>query len=182
MHTESVDDRSWPTSETTTDDELAALARRAARLDHTLKTMEALEAFRTEAAALRAELRAIRETTQPVSPPRPQWTPGGLPDGLLRLFVEATFLVAVAVTVSALDLGRAAIVTVMGSAWLLTALFEAFATRGFGAGWSGPAYWPLPANPAPRPASGPQAPIEHTLVGELPARAPDTRSEGTASG
>jgi len=182
MHTAPVHDNSWPTSETSNDADLAALARRAARLDHTLKTMEALEAFRTEAAALRAELRAVRDAAARPAPaqPAPQWTPRELPEGLLRLVGEAGFLVAIAATVSSLDLGRPAIVTVMGSAWLLTALFEAFATRGFGSAWAGPAYWPLPANPAPAPANGAQPPFEHTLVGELQARVPEARPEQPA--
>ena len=150
-----MDDQAWPTSETTGDE--LALARRAARLDHTLKTMEALEAFRGEAAALRAELRELRESQATRPAARRGISPAELPEGLARLLVEAGFLIAVAVIVSLAELGRPEILAVMVGAWLLTALFEALATRGVDAPWARPAYV-LP--PRPRPVQ----PLEHTIV------------------
>ena len=174
MHTADMEDSAWPTSETA-DDELAAVARRAARLDHTLRTMEALDAFRTEAAALRAELHELREArAAPTQPKPPVAIAIGLPDGVARLLVEAGFLVAVAVVVWLAELSKPAILAVMGSAWLATAAAEALWTRRIEASWSHQAAWPLP----PTQTNG-SATLGHTLIetGPRPELPPATEPE-----
>ena len=120
---------SWPSS-TDVGGDTGTFERRAARLEHTLKTLEALDAFRAEAAALRREMETFREQQRAARkpPPRQPWQRRELPDGIARLALEAVFLVVVALALALMDVSKVTVVATMGAAWLVAAVFEAAAT------------------------------------------------------
>ena len=141
---------SWPGAppwETDSD----SLSSHAAELERTLRALEAIEAFRAEAAALRAELLAARA-------PRLRETAYRRPSVQLagdtwRLIVEAAFIVAVAVVARVVHLDRLRIVLAMAGAWLLVAVLEAVAWRRSESAWPSPAAMQeIPVPPA-RPAT-----------------------------
>jgi hypothetical protein len=119
-------DDSWPASPRA--DELSdSISTHAAEIERTLRALEAVEAFRAEAAALRAELHAVngppvRQSFRPIAAPE-------LSPGAWRLMVEAGFLVGVAIAAWAFRLHRLPIIAVMGAAWLMVAVIEAIAWR-----------------------------------------------------
>jgi hypothetical protein len=118
-------DDSWPASPRA--EELSdSISRHAAEIERALLALEAVEAFRAEAAALRADLQAAK--AQPAR--RPVFSPIVAPElspGTWRLIVEAGFLVGVAVAAWAFRLHRLEIVIAMGTAWLIVAVVEAIA-------------------------------------------------------
>jgi hypothetical protein len=120
-------DDSWPASPRA--EELSdSISSHAVEVERTLRALEAVEAFRAEAAALRAELHAARAPAARPPARRGAVTPG-LSAATWRLIIEAGFLVAVAVATWALELSRLWIVVVMAGAWLLVAVIEAIAWR-----------------------------------------------------
>ena len=120
---------SWPSS-TDVGGDTGTFERRAARREHTLKTLEALDAFRAEAAALRADMETFREQQRAARkpPPRRPWEQRQLPDGFARLALEAVFLVVVAFALALLDVSKVAVVVTMGVAWIVAAVFESVAS------------------------------------------------------
>ena len=119
-------DDSWPASQRA--EELSdSISSHAVEVERTLRALEAVEAFRAEAAALRAELHAARAPARP--PARRAAVTPGLSGATWRLIIEAGFLVAVAVATWALELSRLWIVVVMAGAWLLVAVIEGIAWR-----------------------------------------------------
>lgn len=131
----------WPTSESVYDDG-GAIARRAGQLEHTLRTLEALDAFRVEASALRAEIQQLRAFEQQPRAARRAWPRASLPNGLGRLLTEVAILLTVAVTVGLLDVSSLGILAAMGATWFVLALFEVIA--------SGALVRPLPVYPPAR--------------------------------
>ena len=76
-----------------------AFYRHLARLDATLRTIEAVEVFRDQAGELRKELRALRSAGWTQQPWLPSYSPReqvrvGLPEAVARWAVEACFVVA----------------------------------------------------------------------------------------
>jgi hypothetical protein len=168
-------DDSWPASPRA--DELSdSISRHAAEIERTLLALEAVEAFRAEAAALRAELHAAKTAPGRRPPFRPLPAPEISP-GAWRLMVECGFLVGVAIAAWAFRLDRLEIIIAMGAAWLLVAVVEAVAWRR--SEFVYPFSPPLPARPpvhaapappvsAPVPAADPwpepSEPVELTTV------------------
>jgi hypothetical protein len=144
-------DDSWPASPRA--EEISdSISGHAAEVERTLRALEAVEAFRAEAAALRAELHAAR----PQVARRPAFRPVAGPElspSTWRLMIEAGFLVGVAVVAWAIHLKRLEIVLVMAGAWMLVALLEALAWRRTETSY--PLPLPSPAAPAPEPAYEP---------------------------
>jgi hypothetical protein len=155
---------SWPSS---VDDEPSdSISARAVEIERALRTLEAVEAFRAEAAALRAELQAARAPLARRPYRRRAPTPD-LPEGTWRLILEAALIVAVAVVVWAVGLHRRDIVLTMVGAWVLVALVEAIASRRSELRWSPP---PPPVQPvaAAPPVPVPEPPEEVFLPPLLP--------------
>jgi hypothetical protein len=170
----SVDDP-WPTSERLQEDE-GTLTRRAARLEHTLVTLEALEAFRVEAVALRAEIQQLLAAQQPLPQPKPRraWRRPALPDGLARILAEIVVLVTVAVVLGLLEVDRLGIVLAMGATWLVLALFETIASGALVRAPVSYAPPPVPRASAPTPAPAEEPAAEElTIVAPAPAPASD---------
>jgi hypothetical protein len=120
-------DDSWPASPRA--DELSdSISRHAAEIERTLLALEAVEAFRAEAAALRAELHAAKAAPARRHAFRPVVAPE-LSPGAWRLIVECGFLVGVAVAAWAFRLHRLEIAIAMGAAWAVVAVIEAIAYR-----------------------------------------------------
>ena len=120
-------DDSWPASPRA--EELSdSISSHAAEVERTLRALEAVEAFRAEAAALRAELHATRgpQYQRPAfrRVPAPE-----LPASTWRLILEAGFLVGIALVCWAVHLRRIEIVLVMAAAWAVVAVLEAIAWR-----------------------------------------------------
>jgi hypothetical protein len=140
-------DESWPASPRA--DELSdSISSHAAEVERTLRALEAVEAFRAEAAALRAELHAAR--TPQYTRPAFRRVPGPeLPASTWRLIIEAGLLVGIALACWAMDLRRVEIILVMAGAWFLVAMLEALAWRR-----SEAVYRPAPVMAAP-----PQVPV-----------------------
>jgi hypothetical protein len=152
-------DDSWPASPRA--EELSdSISSHAVEVERTLRALEAVEAFRAEAAALRAELHAARApAARP--PARRAVVAPGLSASTWRLIIEAGFLVAVAVVTWALELSRLEIILVMAGAWLLVAVIEAIAWRRTEGAYA-PAALP-PESPVEIPAA-PEPVPSHTLV------------------
>src|SRR6266542_2287947 len=112
----------------------AAFYEHLAQLDSTLRTLEAVETFRHQAAELRADLRSIRVAGwspyprgYPVAP-----TPtvgAGLPAAVPRIALEVAFLIVVAVVVAVASFSTWEIVAVMGLAFVIAAGAEFVAGR-----------------------------------------------------
>jgi hypothetical protein len=94
-------------------------AARVDRVDASLRELEAIEAFRREAEALRWELSALRYEV-----PR-----RGVPGVVIRLAAEAALIVTVAVIAGVSQLRPLVIVALMAGAFALTALSEWLASR-----------------------------------------------------
>jgi hypothetical protein len=150
-----------------------AFYRHIARLDATLQTLEAVDAFSRQAAELRDELRAVRRArweeswnvaygraTSPSGVPRPA-------SALPRIAAEVAFLIAVAVFLGVGSFRSQTIVVVMAASWLLVGLVEFVVSRS-----SGPSFAPPPEL---SPALPPSAEAVHgwqddeglTMVAEL---------------
>src|SRR5437868_5183362 len=140
-----------------------AFYRHLARLDATLRTIEAVDVFRGQADELRKELRALRTagwTQQPWLPSyatRESARPG-VPEAVFRWALEACFVIAVPVAASVADLRSLWIVVVAAGAFAIVAITEWAASRERDV---------LPA-PVPAPAA-PPAPVEESVpVAVLP--------------
>lgn len=100
-----------------------AFYRHVSQLDATLRTLEAVDAFRRDADALRVDLRAYRA---PTFEPAPR---ASIPGVVFRLAAESGLLIAVAV-VSALGHFRPLlIVALMAAAFVAVTVSEALAGR-----------------------------------------------------
>jgi hypothetical protein len=112
--------------------------RHIAKLDATLQTLEAVEAFSRQAADLRDELRAFRRArwqdgwNQAYGRTAPGAAPRLLPPALPRIAAEVAFLIAVAVILGIRDFGTRTIVATMAVAWLIVGLTEWFVSRDSG--------------------------------------------------
>lgn len=112
--------------------------RHAAQLDASLRALEAVEAFRRDADALRNDLRALRSiglglggggaepswATTSYERPRPE-----VPGVVLRLAAEVALLVAVAVVAGVAHFRPWVVVALMAAAFLVVALGEWLAAR-----------------------------------------------------
>jgi hypothetical protein len=131
-----------------------AFYRHLARLDATLRTIEAVEVFRGQADELRKELRALRTagwTQQPWLPSyaaRERARPG-VPEAVFRWGLEACFVIAVPVAAAVADLRSLWIIVAAAGAFAIVAIAEWAASRERDV---------LPAPVAP-PAA-PSAPVE----------------------
>jgi len=108
--------------------------RHIARLDATLRTLEAVEVFRGEASDLRAELRSLRAAGWSPYPRGYALTPersmlGSVPEAVPRIALEVVFLVVVAAVVAVAELSALEIIAVMAGAVLITFLVELIAAR-----------------------------------------------------
>src|SRR5438067_4864085 len=88
-----------------------AFYRHLARLDATLRTIEAVEVFRDQAGELRKELRALRSAGWTQQPWLPSYSPReqarvGLPEAVARWALEACFVIAVPVVAFVADQSR----------------------------------------------------------------------------
>src|SRR5262245_40235564 len=146
-----------------------AFYRHIAQLDSTLRTLEAVEVFRTQAGDLRAELRSLRSAGWAPYPRGYTLTPersmlGSVPDAVPRIALEVIFLVVVAAVVAVAEFSPLEIVGVMAGAALLVLLVELLAGRERRASTPIPAEAPVavapppPARPVPAPAP-PQAAV-----------------------
>ena len=131
--------------------------RHAAKLDTTLSALDSVEAFRKEAADLRADIRALRAAAWGPLPGRETWAAGyavraaterrgGFLDVAPRIAVEAAFIILVAVGAAIADLGTTTVVLLVVAAWLVVGLAEVLASL------ARPAYAPA-LRPAPEPAA-----------------------------
>ena len=141
-----------------------AFYRHIAQLDSTLRTLEAVETFRSQAGDLRAELRSLRSAGWAPYPRGYTLTPersmlGSVPDAVPRIALEVIFLVVVAAVVAVAEFSPLEIVAVMGGAALLVLLVELLAGRERRASTPIPAEAPPVAAPAPsRPEPARQVP------------------------
>ena len=148
--------------------------RHAARLDVSLRALEAVDAFRRDADALRSDLRAIRALGvggqgDPTWAPRTyERAPREVSGTVLRLAFEAALIIAVAVVAGVAHLRPPVIVALMGGVFVVVVLCEWLAAR---ARFAPPpvAYVPDRREPAPyveapppTPGWGPQAVSEDT--------------------
>src|SRR5437764_3257866 len=106
-----------------------AFYRHLARLDATLRTIEAVEVFRDQAVELRKELRALRTagwTQQPWLPAysSSEQTRVGPPEAVFRWALEACLVIAAPVGAYAADLRPLWIVVVTAGAFVIVALSE----------------------------------------------------------
>jgi hypothetical protein len=112
--------------------------RHAARLDASLRTLEAVEVFRRDADALRNDLRALRALGVGGGLSEPAWstrtdtfvTPRAeVPAVVFRLAAEAALIVAVAVISSVAHFRPAVVIALMAAAFLIVAVAEWLAGR-----------------------------------------------------
>jgi hypothetical protein len=106
-----------------------AFYRHLARLDATLRTIEAVEVFRDQAAELRKELRALRTAGWTQQPWLPSYSSSeqarvGLPEAVFRWALEACLVIAAPVGAYAADLRPLWIVVVTAGAFVIVALSE----------------------------------------------------------
>jgi hypothetical protein len=150
-----------------------AFYRHVARLDATLRTIEAVEVFREQAAELRKELRALRTAGWTQQPWLPSYSQEpvrpGLPDAVFRWAVEACFVIAAPVAASAADLSRLWIVIVTAGAVAVVAAAEWVASVERPFAVSGP-QTPTPAEEEAPPALASPEPAE--APEEAPSDAP----------
>ena len=142
-----------------------AFYRHIARLDATLRTIEAVEVFRDQAGELRKELRALRTagwTQQPWLPSYSTREPArpGVPEAVFRWALEAAFVIAVPVAASVADLRSPWIIAAAAGAFLIVAVTEWAASRErdvLPAPVPAPAAPPAPAAEEPEPVPLPPA-------------------------
>jgi len=159
-----------------------AFYRHIAQLDSTLRTLEAVDVFRTQAGDLRAELRSLRSAGWAPHPRGYTLTPersmlGSVPDAVPRIALEVIFLVVVAAVVAVAEFSPLEIVGVMAGAALLVLLVELLAGRERRASTPIPAEAPVavapppPARPVPAPAppraAAPAPDANQPTTGEL---------------
>jgi hypothetical protein len=106
-----------------------AFYRHLARLDATLRTIEAVEVFRDQAAELRKELRALRTAGWTQQPWLPSYSSSeqvrvGLPEAVFRWALEACLVIAAPVGAYAADLRPLWIVVATAGAFVIVALSE----------------------------------------------------------
>ena len=106
-----------------------AFYRHLARLDATLRTIEAVEVFRDQAAELRKELRALRTAGWTQQPWLPSYSSSeqvrvGLPEAVFRWAAEACLVIAAPVGAYAADLRPLWIVVATAGAFVIVALSE----------------------------------------------------------
>jgi len=128
-----------------------AFYRHIARLDATLRSIEAVEVFRDQAGELRKELRALRTAGWTQQPWLPSYSTRehsrpGVPEAVFRWALEACFVIAVPVAASIADLRSLWIIAAAAGAFLIVAVIEWAATRERDLL---PAPVPAPAAPAP---------------------------------
>jgi hypothetical protein len=141
-----------------------AFYRHIAQLDSTLRALEAVDAFRGQAAELRADLRSLRSAGWTQQPRGYALTPersmlGTVPDAVPRIALEVIFLIVVAAVVAVANFSPLAIVAVMTGAALIVVLVELLAGRERRASATTPipaaapvVAAPVVAPPAPAPA------------------------------
>ena len=133
--------------------------RHLARLDTTLRALEAVDAFQAQAKELRKELRALRMggwVQQPWQPWATSVAPSrtGLPEAVPRMAIEALFVIGVAVGAYEANLRTLFLAGVMALAVLLVGVAEWAASRER-------AVVPAPVRPAePKPQPEPEAVAE----------------------
>jgi hypothetical protein len=147
-----------------------AFYRHIARLDATLRTIEAVEVFRDQAGELRKELRALRTAGWTQQPWLPSYSTResvrpGVPEAVFRWALEACFVIAVPVAASIADLRSLWIIAAAAGAFLIVAITEWAASRERDVPLA-PA--PAPAAPAPAKEAQPTAlpPAEEPAPGE----------------
>src|SRR5438270_56949 len=111
-----------------------AFYRHLARLDATLRTIEAVEVFRDQAGELRKELRALRTAGWTQQPWLPSYSTResarpGVPEAVFRWALEACFVIAVPVAASVADLRSLWIVVATAGAFAIVAITEWAASR-----------------------------------------------------
>jgi hypothetical protein len=111
-----------------------AFYRHLARLDATLRTVEAVDVFRDQAGELRKELRALRTAGWTQQPWRPSYatrehTRPGVPEAVFRWALEACFVIAVPVAASIADLRSLWIIVAAAGAFAIVAITEWAASR-----------------------------------------------------
>jgi hypothetical protein len=144
-----------------------AFYRHLARLDATLRTIEAVEVFRDQAAELRKELRALRTAGWTQQPWLPSYSSSdqvrvGLPEAVFRWALEACLVIAAPVGAYAADLRPLWIVVATAGAFVIVALSEWISWR------------EQPLLPA-RAAAGP--PVEEAAPAAEPPPEPEPESE-----
>ena len=144
-----------------------AFYRHLARLDATLRTIEAVEVFRDQADELRKELRALRTAGWTQQPWLPSYSTReharpGVPEAVFRWAVEACFVIAVPVAASIADLRSLWIVAAAAGAFAIVAITEWAASRERAV---------LPAA-APAPPAPPAPAAEEPPVALPPAEPP----------
>jgi hypothetical protein len=161
-----------------------AFYRHIAQLDSTLRTLEAVEVFRSQAGDLRAELRSLRSAGWAPYPRGYTLTPersmlGSVPDAVPRIALEVIFLIVVAAVVAVAEFSPLEIVAVMGGAALLVLLVELFAGRERRASTPIPAEAPVAAAAAPPPPSEPARPVPAPAPPQAAVPAPDANQPTT---
>jgi hypothetical protein len=139
-----------------------AFYRHIARLDATLRTIEAVEVFRDQAGELRKELRALRTAGWTQQPWLPSYstrerTRPGVPEAVFRWALEACFVIAVPVAASVADLRPLWIIAAAAGAFLIVAITEWAASRERDV-LAAPVPAPAPAAP-PAPAAEEPGPV-----------------------
>jgi hypothetical protein len=159
-----------------------AFYRHIAQLDSTLRTLEAVEVFRSQAGDLRAELRSLRSAGWAPYPRGYTLTPersmlGSVPGAVPRIALEVIFLIVVAAVVAVAEFSPLEIVAVMGGAALLVLLVELLAGRERRASTPIPAE--APAAAAPLPPSDAARPVPAPAPPQAAVPAPDASQPTT---
>jgi hypothetical protein len=141
--------------------------RHLARLDTTLRALEAVDVFQAQAKELRKELRALRmdgwvqQPWQPYTAAAPR-VRTGLPEAVPRMAIETVFIIAVAVGAYEANLRPLVLAGVMALAVLIVGVVEWAAARERAA--------PAPARPVEPEAEAPAA--DEVAAAPLPAAEP----------
>src|ERR671935_185008 len=143
-----------------------AFYRHLARLDATLRTIEAVEVFRDQAAELRKELRALRTAGWTQQPWLPSYSSSeqvrvGLPEAVFRWALEACLVIAAPVGAYAADLRPLWIVVATAGAFVIVALSEWISWR------------EQPLLPARAAAAPPVEPVEEAAPPPPPVPEPE---------
>jgi hypothetical protein len=149
-----------------------AFYRHIAQLDATLRTLESVEAFRSQAGDLRAELRSLRSAGWAPYPRGYAFTPersmlGSVPEAVPRIALEVVFLVVVAAVVAVAKFSALEIVAVMAGAVVITFLVELIASRERRA-----------PTPMPAAVTAPPLPVEALRPPPAPQPAPVAQQRG----
>src|SRR5918911_3051267 len=149
-----------------------AFYRHLARLDATLRTIEAVDVFRGQADELRKELRALRTAGWTQQPWLPSYSTResarpGVPEAVFRWALEACFVIAVPVAASVADLRSLWIVVAAAGAFAIVAITE----------WAASHERDVLTAPLPAPVA-PPAPVEEPAPVVLPPAEP-TPGEAT---